>query len=128
MKSRLSGEKCNQDLHEKNAFKANSILCRPGRGRRADRGDDRGHLQQPVPLSWAMNNVNNVKTKPIIKSKTNTKSSNDKWPLIILNLIPSYFLQNNNLLMTTSKNLKLFSSLMKDLNFTTYFVNDSLVL
>ena len=49
---------CNQDFLEKNAFKANSILYCPGRGRRADRGDDRRHLQQPVPLSWALNNGN----------------------------------------------------------------------
>ena len=39
----------------------------------------------------APDGANNVKTKPIIKSKTNTKSSNDIWPLKILNLIPNQF-------------------------------------
>ena len=33
---KISVLKCNQDFLEKNAIKAISILCRPGRGRRAD--------------------------------------------------------------------------------------------
>ena len=32
-----------------------------------------------------------AKTKTIIKSKTDTKSSNGKWPLKILNLITNHF-------------------------------------